>query len=120
MRHVSRTHRVYLGWLLVRKNQFEFEHFCEIRSHQPTDRRHFITNGSFTRDEWNELIILFSNVSKSFHLGASSVVAALVPFADRIAGRSHFSMDEGASSKPNPKGIELSRWLQCDIRKAHH
>ena len=58
MRHVSRTHRVALDWLFDRinldsKNQIKYidtkNQFADI-----------LTKGSFTRDEWNHLLCLFT------------------------------------------------------------
>ena len=60
-RHVSRTHRVALDWLFDRinldpKNQIRYID----TKHQLAD---ILTKGSFTRDEWNNLLHLF-NVSQ--------------------------------------------------------
>ena len=62
-RHVSRTHRVALDWLFDRinldpKNQIRYID----TKHQLAD---ILTKGSFTRDEWNNLLDLF-NVSQRF------------------------------------------------------
>ena len=57
MRHVSRTHRVALGWLFDRiyldpKIQIKYVD----TKHQLAD---VLTMGNFTRDEWNNLLHLF-------------------------------------------------------------
>ena len=61
MRHVSRTHRVSLDWLSDRIN---LDPKIQIRyidtKHQMAD---ILTTGSFTRDEWNNLLDLFCNIS---------------------------------------------------------
>ena len=57
MRHVSRTHRVALGWL-TEKN---LDHQNQIKyvdtEHQLAE---ILTNRNFTRDEWNNLLHLFN------------------------------------------------------------
>ena len=69
MRHVSRTHRVALDWLLDRIN---LDPKIQIKyidtKNQLAD---ILTKGNFTRDEWNHLLNLF-NIS---HF--SSTVASL-------------------------------------------
>ena len=60
MRHVSRTHRVALDWLIKyidTKNQL-----ADI-----------LTKGDFTRDEWNHLLNLF-NIS---HFSSTACTAAM-------------------------------------------
>ena len=58
MRHVSRTHRVALDWLFDRIN---LDPKIQIKyidtKNQLAD---ILTKGSFTRDEWNHLLCLFS------------------------------------------------------------
>ena len=59
MRHVSRTRRVALGWLLDRINldpNIEIK-FIDTKN-QLAD---ILTKGNFTRDEWNHLLCLFNN-----------------------------------------------------------
>ena len=59
MRHVSRTHRVALDWLLDRIN---VEPMIQIKyvdtKNQLAD---LLTKGSFTRDDWNHLLCLFNS-----------------------------------------------------------
>ena len=58
MRHVSRTHRVALDWLFDRIN---LDSKIQIKyidtKNQLADT---LTNGNFTRDEWNHLLSLFN------------------------------------------------------------
>ena len=58
MRHVSRTHRFALNWLFDRIN---FDPQIQIKNmdtkHQLAD---ILTKGSFTRDEWNNLLRVFN------------------------------------------------------------
>ena len=59
MRHVSRTHRVALDWLVDR---IILDPQVQIRyidtKHQLAD---ILTKGNFTRDEWNNLLDLLKN-----------------------------------------------------------
>ena len=58
MRHVSRTHRVALGWLFDRINldpQIQIKHVDT--KNQLAD---MLTIGSFTRDEWDHLLRLLN------------------------------------------------------------
>ena len=58
MRHVSRTHRVALDWLFDRINlDFKIQIRYIDTKHQVTDT---LTEGNFTRDEWNNLLHLFN------------------------------------------------------------
>ena len=80
-------------------------------AHVHTDQQiaDILTNGSFTRDEWDELMLLFGMVLESHHRSPFSAVATLVPLAQQMAKRSHPFTDEaskytGASSKSKPAG----------------
>ena len=58
MRHVSRTHRVALDWLLDRINRDHQNQIkCVDTKHQLAE---ILTKGNFTRDEWNNLLYLFN------------------------------------------------------------
>ena len=58
MRHVSRTHRVALDWLFDRIN---LDPKIQIKSqNQLAD---ILTEGSFSRDEWNHLLCPFNIMS---------------------------------------------------------
>ena len=58
MRHVSRTHRVALDWLFDRIN---LDSKIQIKYIDTKNQfAHMLTNGNFTRDEWNHLLSLFN------------------------------------------------------------
>ena len=61
MRHVSRTHRVVMDWLF---DGIYLDSKIQIRyidtKHQLAD---MLTKGNFTRDEWNNLLLLLLNIS---------------------------------------------------------
>ena len=68
MRHVSRPHRVALDWLFDRINldpKIQVRHI--VTKNQLAD---ILTNGNFTRDEWNNIPHLFD----SSHFSSLSVV----------------------------------------------
>ena len=70
MRHVSRTHRVALGWLFDRINldpKIQIE-YIDTKNHLAD----ILTKGNFTRDEWNHLLTLF-NIC---HFSSTSGIAA--------------------------------------------
>ena len=67
------------------------------------------TNGPFTRDKCDELMILFGIVPESYHRSQFSVFATLVLSAQQMARKSRPFTDEaskytGASSKSMPVG----------------
>ena len=58
MRHVSRTHRVALDWVFDRINLDSKIQIKHVNTrHQLAD---ILTEGNFTRDEWNNLLHLFN------------------------------------------------------------
>ena len=63
MRHVSRTHRVALDWLFDR---IDLDTKIQIKyvdtKNQLAD---ILTNGSFTRDDWNRLLCLVNTMNNS-------------------------------------------------------
>ena len=65
MRHASRTHRVARDWLFDR---IKLEPRIQIKyvdtKNQLAD---ILTKGSFSRDEWNDLLRLFNNMSFSMY-----------------------------------------------------
>ena len=67
MRHVLRTYRVNLDWLLDKNN-------LNANIHQQIADNP--TEGSFTRDKKNGLVNLFGMVPESFDRSPFSVVAA--------------------------------------------
>ena len=70
--------------------------------------RTLLTKGSFTREKWNELSILFGIIFGLFHRSLFSVVdTSLLPSAQEMAKKSRESIDDvsnvrGAWSKANP------------------
>ena len=54
MRHVSRTHRVAFDWLFDRINLDPKIHIKYIDT--KNQLANILTNGNFTRDEWNDLM----------------------------------------------------------------
>ena len=68
MRHVSRTHRVAVDWLFDKIN---LEPKIQIKyvdtKNQPAD---ILTEGSFSRDQWNHLVCLFNIMSFQIFLAA--------------------------------------------------
>ena len=87
MRHVSRTHRVALDWLVDRiildyidtKNQF-----ADI-----------LTKGNFTRDEWNHLLCLFnvSHFSPTFCSAAMAKRIQQESGEERVTAKSKLMMN---------------------------
>ena len=58
MRHVSRTHRVALDWLFDRIN---LDPKIQIKYIDTKNQfADILTNGNFTRDEWNHMLCLFN------------------------------------------------------------
>ena len=82
MRHVTRTHRVALDWLFDRIN---FDPKIQIRyvdtKNQLAD---ILTKGSFSKDEWNNLIRLLNimNVSTFSQSHSSHFVSDFLPKAE--------------------------------------
>ena len=80
MRHVSRTHRVALGWLFDRINLYPKIQIKYIDTkNQLAD---ILTKESFTRDEWNHLLTLF-NISQ---VSSTSCIAAMAKRAQQDSG----------------------------------
>ena len=90
MRHVSRTHRVALDWLLDR---ISLDPKIQIKyidtKNQLAD---ILTKGNFTRDEWNHLLTLF-NIS---HFSSTACTAAMAKRAQQGSG------EERATAKSRP------------------
>ena len=90
MRHVSRTHRVALGWLFDRINlnsQIQIKYIDT--KNQLAD---ILTKGSFTRDEWNHVLCLF-NIS---HFCLTVCSAAMAKRSQQDSGEERVT----AKSKP--------------------
>ena len=75
IRHVSRTHRVALDWLFDRIYQDPKVQIIYVESqNQLAD---ILTKGSFTRDEWHNLMHLF-NIMNETHFPEATFAAILV------------------------------------------
>ena len=80
MRHVSRTHRVTLDWLFDRIN---LDPKIKIKYIDTKNQlAHMLTEGNFTRDEWNHLLCLF-NIS---HFSSTVCSAAMAKRLQRDSG----------------------------------
>ena len=101
MRHVSRTHRVALDWLFDRIN---LDSKIQIKyidtKNQLADK---LTKGSFTRDEWNHLLCLFS-IS---HFSSINSLEAMSKRTQADAG------EERVTSQSKPMMNLVSR---CSVR----
>ena len=116
MRHVSRTHRVALDWLFDRIN---LDTKIQIKyidtKNQLAD---MLTDGNFTRDEWNHLLCLFniSHFSSSVcseamakraqqHSGEERVTAKSRPMMSLVA-RVPSTLSSSASESPGKRSYE--------------
>ena len=107
MCHVSRTHRVNWDWHFERVNVNSNISLKYVHTYQQI--AHMSTKGSFTRDKWDEPMIVFGVVSESFHRSHMSTVAVSIPPSQAVAKRNHPFTDEaskyaGTSSKSQPDG----------------
>ena len=107
MRHVSRTHRVALDWLFDRIN---LDSEIQIRyidtKNQLAD---MLTEGNFTRDEWNNLLYLF-NISHFSPLCCSQNFS-LTSCTKTMANRMQEQEGENrivAKSKPTTMNLAVS------------
>ena len=83
MRHVSRTHRVVLYWLFDRINlDSKIQSKYIGTKNQLAD---ILTQGNFTRDEWNHWLNLF-NIS---HFSPTACTAARATRAQQGSGEEH-------------------------------
>ena len=99
MRHVSRTHRVALDWLLDRINLDTKIQIKDIDTkNQLAD---ILTKGNFTRDEWNHLLNLF-NIS---HFSSTACTAAMAKRAQQGSG------EERVTAKSRPMMNLTARML---------
>ena len=112
MKHVSRTHRVALDWLFDRIN-LDSKNPNQVHRHQ-NQLDDMLTNGNFTRDEWNHLLCLFNinhfsstvcsetMAKRSQHdSGEERVTAKSRPMMSLIArAPSHVSSSTSVSSDP--------------------
>ena len=96
-RHVSRTHRVALGWLFDRINldpEIQIK-YIDTKNHLAD----ILTKGNFTRDEWNHLLCLF-NIS---HFSSTKCLEAMSERTQKDAG------EERVTSKSKPMMNLVSR-----------
>ena len=100
MRHVSRTHRVALDWLCDRIN---LDPKIQIKyidtKNQLAD---ILTNGNFTRDEWNHLVLF--NIS---HFSSTNCLEVMSKRRQEDAG------EERVTAKSKPMMNLVSR---CSVR----
>ena len=90
MRHVSRTHRVALDWLFDRINLDP-----KIQINYIDTKNQFadiLTDGNFTREEWNHLLTLF-NIN---HFSFTPCIAAMAKRAQQDSGEGRVT----AKSRP--------------------
>ena len=99
LRHVSRTHRVALDWLLDRIN---LDPKIQIKyidtKNQLAD---ILTKGNFTRDEWNHLLCLF-NIS---HFSSTVCSAVMAKRSQQDSG------EERVTAKSRPMMNLIARML---------
>ena len=102
MRHVSRTHRVALDWLFDRTN---LDPKIQIKyidtKNQLAD---MLTNGNFTRDEWNHLLCLF----KKSHFSSAECSEVMSKRTPEDAG------EERVTAKSKPMMNLVSRCSKRD------
>ena len=90
MRHASKTHRGALDWLFDRINldpQTEIEHI-DTKNQLVV----ILTNGNFTRDEWNHLLTLFNII----HFSSTARIAAMAKRSQQDSSKERVT----AKSKP--------------------
>ena len=134
MRHVSRTHRVALDWLLDRIN---LDPKIQIKyigtKHQLAD---ILTKGNFTRDEWNNLLCLF-NISHFSSTNCPEVMSKrtqkdsgeervtakskpMMNFVSRCSARDPnvlaYSASESSGKTRHESQLPLSSWTEQHLR----
>ena len=103
MRHVSRTHRVALDWLLDRTNLDPKIQITYIETkNQLAD---ILTKGNFTRDEWNHLLCLFNIV----HFSSAVCSEVMSKRTQEESG------EERVTAKSKPKMNLVSRYSTRDL-----
>ena len=115
MRHVSRTQRVALDWLFDRIN---VDPKIQLRyidtKHQLAD---ILTNGNFTRDEWNNLLLLFniSHVSSLCCAQNFSLISCFKTMAKRVQ---EHKGEERIVATSKPMGMNLSSIVSASSSSA--
>ena len=97
MKHISRTHRVALDWLFDRNNldpKIQMKYIDTKK--QLAD---IVTNGNFTRDEWNHLLCFFQQNS---HFSSNNSLEAMSKRTQEDAG------EERVTAKSKPMMILVS------------
>ena len=117
MRHVSRTHRVALDWL------FERIHLDPKIQTRYIDTKHqladMLTEGNFTRDEWNSLlhsfnIIHFSSVCRTQNFSLNSCTKTM---AKRIQEPKE---EDRIVAKSRPMAMHLASTVSTSSSSANH
>ena len=117
MRHVSRTHRVALDWLFDRIN---LDPKIQTRyidtEHQLAD---ILTQGHFTRDEWNNLLHLFS-INHFHSLGFAqnfSLTSCPKTMAERMQEQKE---EDGIVAKSKPTAMNLTPTVSTSSSPVNH
>ena len=122
MHHVLRPYHV-LAWDWV-VDPIDLNSNLSVKYVHPKQHiADILTNGSFAREKRNELVNLFGVLPESSDRRPISVVAALVPFAHKMAQRSRLSTDqvskfESASSKSMPEGKRAFALAAVKLQKS--
>ena len=115
MRHASITHRVALDWL------FEWNNLDPKIQRRYIDTKHqladILTNGNFTRDEWNGLLHLFniSHFSSTCCAKNSSLTGCPKTMAKRMQEQKE---EEGIVAKSKPTVMILSSHVSSSFSSA--
>ena len=104
MRHVSRTHRVALDWLFDRINlDPKVQIKCVESKNQLAD---ILTKGSFTRDEWHNLLCLF-NIMNDTTFSCSHFCTHSFLSAGKQSEISKRSQESSSPDSPNGKSESM-------------
>ena len=124
MRHVSRTQRVALDWLLDRINlDPNIQIKCIDTKTQLAD---ILSKGNFTRDEWNHLLCLFNIIHISSTVcseamakrvqqdsGEERVTAKSRPMMS-LTAKAPSNLSSSTSESPGEEKLWKSRSLECE------
>ena len=100
MRHVSRTHRVALDWLFDRINLDPNVQIMYVESQNQLAV--ILTKGSFTRDEWHNLLHLF-NIMNDTKFSCSHFYSHYFPSAGKPSEMSRRSQESSSLGSPTAK-----------------
>ena len=119
MRHVSRTHRVALDWLL---NRINVDSKIQIKyidtKNQLAD---ILTKGNFTRDEWNHLLCLF-NISHFSSTNCSEVMSKRMQKdsgEERVTAKSKLMMNLVSRCSERNPDVLASTASQSPVKTRH-